>query len=364
MHKILFLGKLPPPYIGPAIACQIIINSNLKDEFRIIHLNTSDHRDINTLAKFDFTNFYLAFKHYFLLFYYLIKHNPQIVYIPAGQTTVSFLRDSVFILGAKLFRKKVVCHLRGGNFKNWYNSTSVLTKWWVRFVQRKVDAQIVLGNNLKPLFNWLMPENRIFVVPNGGNFPHVQFKNTSEKIRVLFLANFIKTKGILDVLDAASIVCKQKTNVEFVFAGSWRDQEVKHYFEQFDKTNINLTIAGAVKGDSKLQLYAESDIFVFPTYYPNEGHPWVIIEAMAAGLPVISTDHAAITESVIDGINGFIVEPRNPQQIAEKIQYLIDNTEIRLQMGKESRRLYEENFTEEKMVERLSNVFNTLLQNA
>jgi glycosyltransferase involved in cell wall biosynthesis len=92
-----------------------------------------------------------------------------------------------------------------------------------------------------------------------------------------------------------------------------------------------------------------------------EGHPWVLVEAMAAGLPIISTDQGAITESVIDGVNGFIVDSNNPLQIAEKLEYLMDHPEIREKMGKESRRLYEENFTEEKMIEKLKDVFNTVL---
>ena len=85
---------------------------------------------------------------------------------------------------------------------------------------------------------------------------------------------------------------------------------------------------------------------------------------MAAGLPIISTDQGAITESVIDGVNGFIVKKQNPQQIAEKIKILIEKSELRLKMGNESRRLYEENFTEEKMVERLTQAFNAVLSSS
>jgi glycosyltransferase involved in cell wall biosynthesis len=106
----------------------------------------------------------------------------------------------------------------------------------------------------------------------------------------------------------------------------------------------------------KMELLSKADIFVFPPREP-EGHPWVIIEAMAAGLPIISTDQGAITESVLDGVNGFIAAPNNPEQIAEKITMLVNDEEMRRRMGKESRRFYEENFTEDIMVERLAKVF-------
>ena len=120
-------------------------------------------------------------------------------------------------------------------------------------------------------------------------------------------------------------------------------------------------VIGPVYGRNKYDLLLSSDIFVF-TPVQEEGHPWVIIEAMEAGLPIIATDRGAITESVIDGKNGFIVEKENPSQIAERIQYLIDNPEQRKRMGEESRRLYLENFTEEKMIRRLSQTFHSVLE--
>jgi glycosyltransferase involved in cell wall biosynthesis len=87
----------------------------------------------------------------------------------------------------------------------------------------------------------------------------------------------------------------------------------------------------------------------------------VAVEAMAAGLPIISTDQGAIVESVIHGENGFIVESHNPHQIAEKIKFLIKNPDAREKMGAESRKKYLENFTEGKMVERLHEVFEKVM---
>ena len=357
--KILLLGKLPPPYIGPAVATQIILNSNLKDEFELIHLDTSDHRDINTLGKWDFTNFYLAFKQYFNLIRLILKHKPHLVYIPVGQTTVSYIRDSIFILMSKLFGRKVLCHLRGGNFKNWYNSSNKLVKWWVRFVHRKVDGQIVLGNNLRYLFNWLLPEEKIFVVPNGGDYKFPAVKKKGNSIQMLFLGNLIGSKEIIEVLKAAVILKKKKKKVKFIFAGNWWDKETREEFERIiaKHPDLPVEVVGPIKGEEKLRLLASVDILVFPTYYPSEGHPWVIVEAMAAGLPIISTDHGAIIESVVDEKNGFLVEKKNPQQIADKIIYLIENPDVRHQMGIESINRHKENFSEEKMVARLQKVF-------
>ena len=233
--KIIFLGKLPPPYIGPAVATKIILNSRLKEDFDLIHLDLSDHRDINTLAKIDFTNIYLAFKHYFCLAILIIKEKPDLVYIPAGQTTIGYLRDAGFILISKFFRKKVLCHLRGGNFLNWYGSTSKLTKWIVRTVHSKVDGQIVLGNNLRQLFNWILPEEKIFVIPNGGTYSiakRTQEKQNKKVLNILYLGNFVATKGVLDVLKAVSLVAKVHPDVKFLFAGTWTKESTKVEFDK------------------------------------------------------------------------------------------------------------------------------------
>lgn len=362
--KVLLLGKLPPPYIGPAIATNILLGSDLKHEFDLIHLDTSDHRDINTLGSIDFWNIFLAFKHYFLLMRRLVRKRPDLVYIPNGQTTISYYRDAVFILISKCFRRKIVCHLRGGNFRNWYDSSNSFNQYIVRKIHSLIDGQIILGDNLRKMFKGILPESKIFVIPNGASYNFLNNKNKqSNSVRILYLANFHKTKGVLDVLYSVPYVTQNHPNIEYIFAGNWRDEKTKEEFDDFVKNhkNIPISVLGPVVGGAKFELFSSSDIFVFPSYYPAEGHPWVIVEAMAAGLPIISTDQGAITESVIDGVNGFIVKKKSPNQIADKIDYLLVNPEFRQEMGLASRQHYLNHFTEVKMVEKISRCFKRVI---
>jgi len=364
--KVIFLGSTPPPYMGPNLATLIILNSNLKNDFKLLHLDTSDHRDLSTLNKLDLWNLILPFKHYFMLGKLILKYWPGLIYIPVCQTTLGYLRDAGFIFIGKIFSRKIICHLRGGNFRNWYLSAGGLTRWFVRRVHSLVDGQIVLGENLRGLFQEFLPDEKIFVVPNGADYFFDVEKNEifcDDKIKILFLSNLRKEKGLFDFLLAIPEIAKFNKNLEFIISGDWRDNETKIEFDKFVREYPNLPIifTGPVSGKSKFDLLASSDIFVLPTYYPAEGHPWVIVEAMAAGLPIITTNQGAITESVKDGINGFIVEKRNPYQIAEKIRFLIEHPGIRKKMGEESRWLYLENFTEEKMTKRLSNAFHVVL---
>jgi glycosyltransferase involved in cell wall biosynthesis len=360
--KIIFLGPLPPPYMGPSLATEVLLNSKLKDKFELIHLDTSDNRDLETLGAIDFWNIYLALKFYLNLIKLIITKKPDLVYIPISQTTLGYLKDSFFIIISKLFRRKVVCHLRGGNFKNWLNTASSATNWYVKKVHAFVDAQIVLGQNLKYLFKDIVPEEKIFVVPNGKDITYNPKSKHNENIKVLYLANMIRTKGSLDLLYAISQVYAKFPNVEFLFGGGLNEEDVKKEMEAYllEHPNLPIKLLGTVCGKDKYDLLNAADIFVFPTYYPSEGHPWVIVEAMASGLPIITTDHAAISESVVDNINGFLVEKQNPNDIAEKLIILLQNNKLRKNMGIESLKHYQDKFTEEKMVQAISLVFNSV----
>jgi len=118
---------------------------------------------------------------------------------------------------------------------------------------------------------------------------------------------------------------------------------------------------GVIKGNEKEKFLIELDIFVFPTFYPFEGLPLVILEAMAAGLPIITTSVGSIPELVIDGETGFIIGKNNPQAAADAIIKLIENLELRMNIGKAGRKRYEEYFTLDHNINRMIEVFNEVL---
>jgi glycosyltransferase involved in cell wall biosynthesis len=351
--------------MGPTLATEILLRSRLGEQFELIHLDTSDHRDLTKLGAIDFQNIYLALKHYWQLFWMIITRWPKLVYIPVSQATLGYLRDSVFILIALLFGRKVVCHLRGGNFRDWLESTSAPMRGYVRLVHSFVDGQIVLGERLRNLFEGILPPDRLFVVPNGRNFESFDrpVGQPRHRITVLYLANFMREKGVLDALYAIPEVIQACPNVVFRFAGNWMEPAVKQEFEEFMRLHPDLPIEviGPVTGVAKHEVLRNADIFVFPSYYPPEGHPWVLVEAMAAGLPVISTDQGAIAEYVLSGVNGFIVEKHNSSQVAARIVLLASDARKREQMGRASRKLYEENLTETQLVDRMAYAFHKVL---
>lgn len=361
--RVIFIGALPPPFMGPTLATEVILKSSLKDRFELIHLDTSDHRGIETLGAFDFENIFGALKGYWQVFWMSLRYRPALVYIPHSQTTLGYLKDSIMIILAKLLGRRVVGHLRGGNWRNWLDGASPATRAYVRIVHGMVDGQIVLGETLRSLFSDILPPDRIFVVPNGKDIVYPPKPPPDGTVRVTYLGNMIRTKGVLDALHAVPAVAARCSNVEFQFAGAWDSPDVRQEVEAFIAANPGLPIRwiGATHGADKLALLNRADVFVYPTWYPPEGHPWVIVEAMAAGLPVVSCDQGAIVESVIDGRNGFIVPKRDPGAVAERLTQLVLDPTLRARMGAESRRLYESEFTEARMVQRLGDALAAVI---
>ena len=103
-------------------------------------------------------------------------------------------------------------------------------------------------------------------------------------------------------------------------------------------------------------MHAASDIFVMPSL--AETGPLVTLEAMASGKPIIGTEAGAMPRQIRNGWNGFLIDPEDERQLAERIKYLIDNPEERKRMGANSRRYAEEEFDWRKVAERLSLVYH------
>lgn len=347
--------------MGPAIATQIILNSGLKESFNLIHFDTRINTDVSTMGRWSFGKLYKTLKHY-QEFKKLVKATqPQIILVPISQTTMGFYKDARFIfIGAKY--AKVVVQLRGSNFKNWLSDAGASTNHFVRKTLKKCAGVIVLGNNLKHLFEDYFSDEQIFVVPNGADY---QLKTSkAEELNVLYLANFLPSKSFDDVLKAL-VILKEKgiTDFKFKAAGAWDNEVFKQQclaiIEENQLTNVELLPPQS--GEAKMQLFADASVFVFCPKMP-EGHPWVVVEAMANSLPIIATNQGAIVESVIDGKNGFIVSAESPAAIAEKLELLINDVELRKQFSEYSKQHYLAHFTEKKMVDNLSKTFKRTLQ--
>lgn len=356
---ILILGKLPPPYIGPAIATKIILESDLSEDFELNHFDTRINADVADMGSFKWQKIGMIRTLYSDFVKKLEKVQPELVLIPIGQTTAGFLKDIPFIRMAAGTGAKVVVQLRGSEFRSWFNRLDAIRKNMVRGALAKADGVIVLGENLRCLFEGLVPDEKIFVVPNGADYRFPESRTRS--LRILYLANYLPGKGIKELLEALVLVHdKHRLRFEFHGYGSWDNGPYKRECVKLAERYPNFFLNGSISGDAKWQAFADADLFVFAPKAP-EGHPWSTVEAAAAGLPIISTDRGAISQTVIDGENGFLLPDPDPELLAERIAQLAADGELREKMGNASRKLYEADFTAAAMTKKMRHVFQTLL---
>lgn len=364
-ETIMILGKVPPPYMGPSIATELLLKSGLNNNFNLVHVDTKVNNDLRNIGKWSIGKLRKNLSIYSSMIKKIKLNNPQLILIPFSQSTIGFLKDSIFIWIGIIKGKKVLLHLRGSDFKRWINTTSPLTKWFVKKTLSKTAGVIVLGNNLKYLFEGYYSDDKIFVCPNGGTYQIPQRTKIDKRpLRVLYLGNLQPSKGIEDVIESASILKKEGINdFEYEIIGGWRKDDVKERcLSLVDNEKLPVKFYPPEASKEKFNLMSNADVFLFPPREP-EGHPWVIVEAMASSLPIISTDQGAIIESVLDGYNGYIVPSKSPKDIAEKVKLLLTNDELRNTMSVASHTHYKNEFTEERMVEKLTNIFNTVIKN-
>lgn len=184
---------------------------------------------------------------------------------------------------------------------------------------------------------------------------------TDGKIKVILTARMIVEKGIFLLTEAAErLRSKYESSVEFLLVGGLDDHPGAITENQLRKVCDGNYIKWLGYRTDVRDLLKQSHIVAFPSYY-MEGLPKSLIEADAIGRPIITSNSVGCKEAVIDGENGFLIKPKDVDTLTEKLDLLIENTELRQKMGKASRQYAEKYFDIEVVKERHLNIYNELL---
>jgi glycosyltransferase involved in cell wall biosynthesis len=367
--QLLLIGPSPPPYNGMTTATQLVLKALGSESIRCIHLDTADRRGLSNVGKFDLGNLTLAAKHGIEFVWLMLTRRPRAVYVPIAQAWLPFLRDCLFLIPARLLRRKVVIHLHGGYFGRFYRQTSPVMRWIIRYALGRTACAIVLGRNVADAFDGILPHERIRIVPNGIPDPFVGRTLDASKDAearppiLLFLSTLKAQKGFLDLLRALPKAREGAGKVRAVFAGEWYGEGVRQTADRLIESlglREIVEFVGPVGPERKHELLESADILVLPTY--NEGHPYVILEAMSAALPIVSTSVACIPETVRDGVEGLLVEPGDIQALADRIGRLLSDASLRKRMGEASRQRFLEEYTYDQFWGKMKAVFAEILE--
>lgn len=341
-----------------------------------IRLEPVGIKDFNPY-EFNFNHIKYNFKilsHYiskaFLLRKQVKKSKFDIFYFVAASSTKGHFRDILTVLLVRPYVSQIIVHNRNGNFNEiysrlWHRS---LTKWFIK----SVDKFIFLSEGLKKSTDRFIETSKKFVVlnPIDANVVctpseveyKIQLRQSRKTLRILYLSNMILTKGYFDLAQAALILKNAGfNNFTLDFIGRWNNTSDKQRFSKFIGANdlsANIKVHGKITSRvAAKQRLLEADIFVLPTYYPQEAQPRSIIEALNAGTPVIVTNHASIPEMVENEVDSLIVNKQSPTEIADAIIRL-NNYTIWKQMAQNCRTNYEEKFSHQAISGNLLSVFS------
>jgi glycosyltransferase involved in cell wall biosynthesis len=359
--KILFMIQIPPPVHGAALRNLSLYESKLlHDNFNIRLAPLAFADSIYSIGKFSLKKLFKSFQYAFKLIGTLFSFKPDVAYFTITPSGGAFFRDCLFAFILKIFRVRIIYHLRGLGVKQGFQK-NIFSKLFYRFAFRNTHV-ICLGavqiDDIKGL-----PYKKYYIVPNGIKTeidPLSEPTNKNGKPHLLFLSNFIKTKGVFEFLEALKGLKQQRLNFEALFVGEDYDITAEKIKEQVEKYGLsdNVKVLGPLYRSEKFKAILECDIFVLPTYF--ELFPGVVLEAMQCGKAIITTRTGAIPEIIDTGVNGILVEPGNIEQLTEKIKYLIEHPGQVRTFGKKAKEKFNNQYTLNIFEERMRSVFNEI----
>jgi glycosyltransferase involved in cell wall biosynthesis len=360
--KLLIVGQLPPPFHGSNVMTKIFLSSLSRLGYSVSIAEKTFSKTMDEVEKYSLKKLLCAQVIIFRIIRDFITTRADLCFYFISLKPPSFYIDVLFLFLLRLMGTNVVLYIHGKGFRK-FSERSTLMRWILKStIMAKSLGAIVLGERLKKDIDFFISSDRIFVLPNcipdvtSRVLNSVGTKRKNDKIRILYLSNLVPEKGPIEFLKMARIVADSGKPVKFVMAGAASSLSFQRKIERLI-CDLNLSedveMVGAVYGSAKERLFQDSDIFVFPTYYDLETFGLVNLEAMRAELPVVSSNEGSIPEVIIDGFNGYIVDPQNIEQFSDRVLKLVNNKELRTGMGKAGRKIYEESFTTKVYEKRL-----------
>lgn len=276
----------------------------------------------------------------------------------------SFWRKSLFASAARLFGIDVILHLHGSDMKEFYDA---LPSWAQRIASGQLNtatAVLVLSESWRDFVRSVAPNARIVVLPNYVEIPESRTvangsasDEASGRINVLFLGIVGERKGSYDLLQAFAQAVRREPRLHLSIGGNGEIEKAEAFARDLD-LGCHVSFLGWVDGNEKQRLLGETDVFVLPSY--NEGLPVSVLEAMAWGIPVVTTPVGGIPELIAHGVNGFFVPPGDVYALQERLVALAGNAATRVTVGRAAREAILTRFSRDAILPALESLYAEL----
>lgn len=365
--SILFIMHMPPPVHGAAMVGKYIHDSRVINEaFDCHYINLTTARDLSDIGKVGPRKI----RQFMMLLWQIrkeiIRLKPQLVYVTPNACGGAFYKDFIVVQMLKRMGCRVVVHYHNKGVASRQN------RWLDDKLYRCFFESLKVILLAEPLYDDVaryVSRNDVYICPNG--IPDKSYLETvavksNEIPHLLFISNFLESKGVMVLLDALKMLWERGCRFVCDFVGGETTEiDARCFADEVGKRGLDdfVIYHGRKYGDEKEIFWQKSDLFVFPTYYNNECFPLVLLEAMQHGVACISTCEGGILDIIEEGRTGFFVERRNSEELADKIEKLINNPRLITQFGVSARKRFEERFTMTIFENRIKEIFENLIGN-
>lgn len=264
-----------------------------------------------------------------------------------------FWRDSAYMLAAIAGRCPVLLHLHGGDFDRFYDACSTPSRAAVRFFFEQAAVVAAPSQRLASWIRSVAPEAHVSFLPSPVPIPKVDEDAVRPNV-VLFLGRLVPGKGIYDLLEAVSQLRSAVPDVRLVCAGEGNRAAVVRYAQRLGIADA-VKFTGAVGPSGKRALLETAAAYALPSY--SEGMPVSLLEAMAAGVPVVASPVGGIAEVIVDGVSGFLAGPGDVATLTRQLRKLLLDRKLGALIGAAGRESVRLRFSPERALPKLEEIY-------
>lgn len=347
--EVVLVGQRPPPIHGQALAIDRLVRGQFT-RIKIRHVPMDFSAAMEEVGRVTLRKIGRLFRLIWRVLRIRVRTRAQVLYYPpAGPSLVPVIRDIVFLIAVKPFFPTVVLDFHAGGLEDMEDRLHLP----LRFLFRRAyhNPELAIYRYPSDSKTHRLPAKRTIVVPYGidDEFPRLGSRRSNGPgFTVLYVGLVSRSKGAWTLVEAVSLLKHRGLDIHGVVVGEFGSEGEEsewHDLIRAEGLETRVRYTGRLVGDDKWQEFRDADVFCFPSYYENEAFPIVLIEAMQFGLPVVASDWRGIPHLVQEGVTGLLVPPRNALAVADCLEQLAKDPELRAEMGEAGRRSYLERYT-------------------
>ena len=367
--KILLVGQTPPPFGGQAVMIEKTLKGSYGDRVELHHVRMAFSKRMDQIGKVKLAKIGELFRVLSGIVVGRLKHRANVLYyFPAGPSVVAVLRDIALLLPTRWMFRKTIFHFRASGLSEYYLTLPALLRPLFRMVYFEADIGIRLSESA-PEDAKILKAKREYIVPNGIEDVYAEYLTVCERatenlkreaLHITYIGVLSEGKGIKILLEACAILAREGISFLANLVGEFESENFENYVRRFcaeHRLEEELIFRGVLTGCEKYRVLATSDIFCFPSFFESETTPVAVLEALCFGLPVVSTRWRGIPSIVEDEVEGFLVPIRDADAVAQKLQLLMRDPDLRNEMARRGRKRYLERFTIDIYYRNMQRVF-------